>query len=122
MDPYLIAEIGCNHRGDLDTALEMIRTAAEFCKVPAVKFQKRAVREVLSDAEYRQPHPDPRNSYGDTYGEHREFLEFTADQHRELQACCAQCGVDYSVSVWDMTSTSNYLSQAKNASCHKGTH
>ncbi|MBI1320534.1 MAG: N-acetylneuraminate synthase [Candidatus Hydrogenedens sp.] len=102
--PYLIAEIGCNHCGDFPHAEELIRVAAEFCKVPCVKFQKRAPREVLTPDEYDAPHPNPRNSYGDTYGEHREALEFTLDQHRELKALCDALGVDYSCSVWDLTS------------------
>ncbi len=39
--PYVIAEIGCNHMGKMEIAKEMIETAAAFCKVDAVKFQKR---------------------------------------------------------------------------------
>ncbi len=103
-EPYLVAEIGCNHCGDFDVAKELIRVAGEFCKVPCVKFQKRSNREVLSPEEYGKPHPAPWQSYGDTYGAHREFLEFTVDQHRELQDYCGQWGVAYSCSVWDLTS------------------
>ncbi len=103
-EPYLIAEIGCNHCGDFSHAVELVRSAAEFCKVPCVKFQKRAPREVLSEAEYNSPHPNPRHSYGETYGEHREALEFTLDQHRELKELCDSLGVAYSASVWDLTS------------------
>lgn len=102
--PFLVAEVGCNHCGDFETAVEMVRVAAEFCKVPAVKFQKRNPREVLSPEEYARPHPDPHHSYGDTYGAHREFLEFTLDQHRRLQDECRRWGAAYSCSVWDMTS------------------
>ena len=102
--PFLIAEIGCNHCGDFEHAKELVHTAAEFCKAPCVKFQKRATREVLSEAEYNAPHPNPRNSYGDTYGEHRDKLEFTLEQHRELKAYCDSLGVAYSSSVWDLTS------------------
>ncbi len=103
--PFLIAEIGCNHKGDMSIAREMIDVAAMFCKVPAVKFQKRTTREVLTPEEYDRPHPNPRNSYGATYGEHREFLEFTIDQHLELRDYCQSKGIVYSTSVWDMTST-----------------
>ena len=38
---YIVAEIGCNHRGSLETAKEMIHTAAKFCHADVVKFQKR---------------------------------------------------------------------------------
>lgn len=112
MKPYLIAEIGCNHRGDLDVAKEMIRVAAQFCEVPCVKFQKRTPREVLAPEEYDQPHPNPHNAYGESYGAHREFLELSLDQHRELQACCAEWGIIYSCSVWDMTSAREIVSLA----------
>lgn len=102
--PYLIAEIGCNHMGDMDIAKEMIETAASFCKVDAVKFQKRCNKELLTKEQYEAPHPNPENSYGKTYGEHREYLEFTKEQHRELQEYCREKGIEYSTSVWDMTS------------------
>merc|ERR1712039_833079 len=39
-----------------------------------------------------------------TYGEHREFLELSLDDHRELQAHCLKIGLEYSCSVWDTTS------------------
>lgn len=102
--PFIIAEIGCNHIGSMDIAKEMISTAAVFCKVDAVKFQKRCVRELLSPAEYNAPHPNMANSYGKCYGEHREFLEFTLEQHRELKDFCEKNNVIYSTSVWDLTS------------------
>lgn len=102
--PYVIAEIGCNHMGKMEIAKEMIETAASFCKVDAVKFQKRCNKELLTEEQYNAPHPNPENSYGKTYGEHREFLEFTKEQHQELQAYCREKGIEYSTSVWDMTS------------------
>ena len=100
----IVAEIGCNHKGDMDIAREMIMTAAMFCKVDYVKFQKRCNRELLSPEEYSAPHPNPANSYGPTYGDHREFLEFDVSQHRQLQEWCREFGVGYSTSVWDLTS------------------
>jgi sialic acid synthase len=103
-DPTIVAEIGCNHQGDLEIAKEMVQTAAIFCKVDYVKFQKRCVKELLTPEEYDAPHPAPLHSYGRTYGEHREFLEFSLDQHRELLRWCTRHGVGYSTSVWDPTS------------------
>ena len=102
--PKIIAEIGCNHKGEMDIALEMIRTAARYCKVDAVKFQKRCVKELLSPSQYEAPHPEPWNSYGKTYGEHREKLEFDLGQHRLLKEACEAEGILYSCSVWDLTS------------------
>lgn len=102
--PKVIAEIGCNHKGDMEIAKEMIVTAAMFCKADVVKFQKRCNRELLTPEEYDAPHPHPENSYGSTYGLHREALEFTAEQHAQLKAWCEESGIVYSTSVWDMTS------------------
>lgn len=102
--PRIIAEAGCNHKGDMDIAKELIRTAAMFCNIDVIKFQKRCVREVLTDEQYYAPHPNPINSYGKTYGEHRNFLEFSIDQHVELKKYCEKFNILYSTSVWDMTS------------------
>ena len=99
----LVAEVGCNHKGDMSIAHELIKMAAIFCRVDVVKFQKRTNRELLTPEEYDRPHPNPQNSYGATYGEHREFLEFNVDQHRQLQQWCNELGVAYSTSVWDLT-------------------
>ena len=102
--PRVIAEVGCNHKGDMAIAQEMICMAANFCKVDVVKFQKRCNKELLSQEEYNAPHPHPENSYGKTYGLHREALEFTVEQHAQLKAWCEEYGVVYSTSVWDITS------------------
>ena len=100
----VIAEIGCNHKGNFDIALELIRVAAHVCNADVAKFQKRHNRELLSPAQYDAPHPVPANAYGPTYGAHREFLEFDTEQHRDLIAACRENGIAYSTSVWDLTS------------------
>jgi len=108
--PRIIAEIGCNHKGDMSIAREMIMTAASYCKADVVKFQKRCNKELLTDEEYNAPHPSPYNSYGTTYGEHREYLEFSVEQHRQLKQWCEEYGVEYSTSVWDITSAKEITS------------
>lgn len=110
MRAKIIAEIGCNHKGDIAIAKEMIRLAAVYCKVDVAKFQKRNNKELLSVKEYYAPHPNPINSYGDTYGQHREALEFTIEQHEELKAYCEEFGVEYGTSVWDLTSAKEVAS------------
>lgn len=102
--PYVIAEAGCNHMGDMEVAKELIQTAALFCKADAIKFQKRSNRDLLTPEQYDAPHPNPVNSYGETYGEHREFLEFTAEQHSQLKKWCEEFGITYATSVWDLKS------------------
>lgn len=108
--PFVIAEAGCNHRGDMEIAHDLIKTAAIFCKADAIKFQKRCNRELLTEEQYNAPHPNPVNSYGATYGEHREFLEFTAEQHAQLKEWCEELGIIYSTSVWDLTSAKEIAS------------
>ncbi|MFD1163102.1 N-acetylneuraminate synthase family protein [Hwangdonia seohaensis] len=108
--PYVIAEIGCNHKGDMEIAKELIKVAKIFCNVDAVKFQKRHNKELLTEAQYNQPHPNPANSYGDTYGAHREFLEFDVNQHKKLKAYCEDIDITYSTSVWDLTSAKEIAS------------
>lgn len=112
--PYVIAEIGCNHKGDMQIAKQLIETAVNVCKVDAVKFQKRCNRELLTEEQYNAPHPNPINSYGNTYGEHREFLEFTVEQHAQLKAWCEEMGITYSTSVWDLTSAKEIASLEPN--------
>ena len=109
-EPYVIAEIGCNHKGDMKIAKELIKVAKIFCKVDAVKFQKRNNKELLTESQYNAPHPNPVNAYGDTYGEHREFLEFSIDQHQELKDFCEEMEITYSTSVWDLTSAQEIAS------------
>jgi sialic acid synthase len=99
----IIAEVGCNHKGEMKLAKEHIKIAAD-CGVYVVKFQKRNNKELLTEEQYNTPHPNPVNSYGDTYGAHREYLEFTKDQHQQLKDWCEEFGVVYSTSVWDLTS------------------
>ncbi|MGE0487162.1 MAG: N-acetylneuraminate synthase family protein [Gammaproteobacteria bacterium] len=107
--PAVVAEIGCNHKGDMAIARELVRSAAAFAGATYAKFQKRTNRELLSAAEYAAPHPNPANSYGATYGEHREFLEFDREQHRDLMAWCAELGVGYACSVWDLTAAGDIV-------------
>jgi N-acetylneuraminate synthase len=106
----VVAEIGCNHLGRMDIAKEMIMTAALFCKVDAVKFQKRNVRESLTEEQYKAPHPNQCHAFGTSYGEHREFLEFDLTKHRQLKEWCDQFGIKYSSSVWDFTSAKEIAS------------
>jgi sialic acid synthase len=101
--PKVIAEIGCNHMGDLTIAKELIKLAKE-CGSTVAKFQTRDNKLLLTDEQYQAPHPNPSNSYGNTYGEHREFLEFSFDQIKELKAYCEKIGIEYATSVWELNS------------------
>ncbi len=116
MKPVVIAEIGCNHKGSIEIAHQMIKLLGTFkllnpdAYIDIVKFQKRTNKELLSPEEYNAPHPHPENSYGKTYGEHREFLEFSVEQHQQLKEWCEQEGLIYSTSTWDVTAAKEIIS------------
>lgn len=101
---YLVAEIGCNHMGDISIAKKLINQA-KFCGADYVKFQKRDNKILFNKKEYNSKHPIPKNSFGDTYGEHREFLEFSLAEHKNLISYCRKKSIKYSCSVWDVNST-----------------
>ena len=79
---FIIAEIGHNHKGSVELAKKLF-LAAKNCGASAVKLQKRSNKDLFTSSFFNQPY-DNKNSYGATYGEHREFLEFSEDQYKEL--------------------------------------
>ena len=105
----VIAEIGCNHKGEMELAFDLIEEASN-AGAEVAKFQKRTNRELLTPEQYDAPHPNLANSYGETYGEHREFLEFDLDQHQLLKNKCEELNIEYSTSVWDVTSAQEMMS------------
>tara|TARA_Y100000766_G_C18870437_1_gene587981 strand:+ start:358 stop:1224 length:867 start_codon:yes stop_codon:yes gene_type:complete len=107
--PKVIAEIGCNHKGDIGIAFELLDLAKE-CGADVAKFQKRNSKELLTEEQYNAPHPNSHNSYGETYGAHREFLEFDLDQNKQLMNYCNEIGIEYSTSVWDVSSANEIVS------------
>jgi len=107
-EPHVIAEIGCNHKGELDCAKELL-TLAKEAGATVGKFQKRTPKELLTPEQYAAPHPNPQNSYGDTYGAHREALELSIEDHKVLQDHCKSIGLEYSCSVWDTTAAKEII-------------
>lgn len=107
-EPKIISEIGCNHMGQFEIAKELL-FLSKACGASYGKFQKRTNKELLTPEQYEAPHPTPYNSYGNTYGEHREFLEFTQDQHSELKKYAESIGIGYATSVWDVTSANEII-------------
>ncbi len=95
---YVIAEIGINHNGDLDTAKDMILTAKET-GADAVKLQKRTP-ELCVPKEQRDMMRETPWGYV-TYMEYRERVEFDKEQYQEIDKHCKQLGIDWFVSVWD---------------------
>ncbi|MBW2412708.1 MAG: N-acetylneuraminate synthase family protein, partial [Deltaproteobacteria bacterium] len=101
-DCWVIAEIGHNHQGKLETAKEMFRVAKE-CGADAVKLQKRDNRKLYTKAGYDKPYEN-ENSYGATYGEHREALEFGWYEYSELKDYAKEIGITFFATAFDFSS------------------
>lgn len=101
-DCYIIAEIGHNHQGSLEKAKQLFKAAAE-CGVNAVKLQKRDNKTLFTKAAYYKPYEN-ENSFGPTYGTHREALEFGRDEYAELQNYAKELGVTMFATAFDIPS------------------
>ena len=101
---YVIGEIGQNHNGSLDIAKRIIDEVAkpvvddlfnnDLARMDAVKLTKRDLKEELTHSAMMRPYDNP-NSFGKTYGEHREALELTDEQHFELFQYAKSKGLDF---------------------------
>ena len=98
MRPYLIAEIGINHNGNIRIAKELI-DAAHKAGFDAVKFQKRTLDLVYSQEELDKPRESP---WGTTTREQKAGLEFGSEEYREIDDYCRKLGIDWSASAWDL--------------------
>ncbi len=96
---FVIAEIGHNHQGSVEICKQMFKAAKE-CGVDAVKLQKRHNKSLYTKAYYSMMY-NSENAFGDTYGKHREALEFDRKQYRELQAYAHKLGLIFFATGWD---------------------
>jgi N-acetylneuraminate synthase/sialic acid synthase len=106
-DCFVIAEIGHNHQGDMDQARQLIAAAAE-CGADAVKIQKRDNKSLFTPEIYNAPY-DNENSFGATYGEHRDFLELEPSQIAELMAFAREKGLFLFSTVFDFISADQMM-------------
>ena len=101
---FIIAEIGINHNGDMDTAKKLIKMAKR-CGCDAVKFQKRDLEIVYTKNELVSKRESP---WGTTFKEQKEGLEFNLDQYKEIDKFCKDVDIEWFASAWDINSL-NFL-------------
>ena len=99
---FVIAEIGHNHQGDLEQCKQMFDVAKQ-CGANAVKLQKRHNKTLFTKAMYDSPYIH-RNSYGATYGEHRDKLEFGRPEYEELIRHAKAIGITFFSTAFDIAS------------------
>jgi N-acetylneuraminate synthase len=98
--PFVTAEIGINHNGDMDLVRKLIDLAAEK-GCDAVKFQKRTIDIVYSPEVLAAPRESP---WGNTQRAQKEGLELNREQYDEIDAYCRQQGLAWYASAWDIPS------------------
>ena len=98
--PYMIAEIGINHNGDLNQAKKLIDIAKEN-KFDAVKFQKRDIELVYSKEILDTPRESP---WGKTTREQKIGLEFEKKEYDEIDIYCKKKNINWFASAWDINS------------------
>ena len=100
MTPFLIAEIGINHNGDLKIAKKLIDFASE-AKFDAVKFQKRDINEVYTKEYLDSPRESP---WGKTQREQKTGLEFGEKEYSDIDVYCKKRNIFWFASAWDINS------------------
>lgn len=110
---FIIAEIGINHNGSLETAKKLIDAAAE-AGCDAVKFQKRTIEVVYTPEELAKPRENP---FGPTNGHLKRGLEFGVKEYREINRYAKEKGLLWFASPWDEASV-DFLEQF-NPPCYK---
>jgi len=101
-DCWVIAEIGHNHQGDVDKCKALFRAAHE-AGASAVKLQKRDNRSLYTREAFDRPY-DHENSFGPTYGSHREALEFGWEEYTELKQYAKELDITFFATAFDIPS------------------
>lgn len=99
--PYLIAEIGINHNGDMNIAKKLMAISYGL-NWDCVKFQKRNPDKAVPEAEKNKPRSTPWGEM--TYLEYKKRIEFGKNEYDEIDKFAKSLPIDWTVSVWDLDS------------------
>ncbi len=102
MKPYIIAEIGHNHQGSFTKAQQLISQAKE-ASANCVKFQKKDIENLYTKKMLESQYNSP-DSFAETYGAHKRYLELTADQIWGLKLYTEEKGLDFLCTAFDFKS------------------
>ena len=97
---FIIAEIGINHNGQIETVKKLIDVAVD-AKCNAVKFQKRSLETVYTKEFLESKRESP---WGNTQRAQKEGLEFGESEYKEIDAYCRDKNIDWFASAWDLKS------------------
>jgi N-acetylneuraminate synthase len=95
---YVIGEIGINHNGDLDLALELIGMAAD-AGCDAVKFQKRTPDLCVPAAQRNIMRETPWGMM--SYQAYKHRIEFGQTEYEAIAAHSKSLNIDWFASCWD---------------------
>ena len=98
--PYIIAEIGINHNGDIKMCKQLIDLAVS-AGCDAVKFQKRDIETVYSKEMLESFRESP---WGKTQRDQKMGLEFSKSQYQEIDNYCKEKNIEWFASAWDLKS------------------
>lgn len=114
-DCFVIAEVGHNHGGNVETCKQLFQ-AAKYAGVSAVKLQKRDNRTLYTREFYNSAY-NSENAFGPTYGSHREALEFDEAEYRDLKAFAESLNLIFFATPFDFPSV-DFLERL-NVPCYK---
>lgn len=110
---FMVAEIGINHNGSLETAKKLIDVAVD-AGCDAVKFQKRTIDVVYTPEDLARPR---ESVFGDTNGDLKRGLEFGEKEYQEIDRYCKEKNILWFASPWDEGSV-DFLEKF-NVPCYK---
>lgn len=100
MSVFIIAEIGINHNGDIETCKKLMKVASD-AGCDAVKFQKRNINKVYTKSFLDSSRDSP---WGKTQRDQKQGLEFGKKEYDSISTFAKKLNIDWFASAWDLDS------------------